>query len=146
MNARKNQASEMSWIGQPGVHRRVSLTLRGGLPGDALPPMYYETDAVDYYQRKGRRLQARAVAQGLRGAARWLASGIGAALRGARERHRLRVAERQLGALDDRLLRDIGLTRGDIPAVVRGTLAGTFRPTVPVADIAAAGARPAAAA
>lgn len=41
-----------------------------------------------------------------------------ASLRNARARRR---AERQLTALDDRLLTDIGLNRGDIAAVVAGT-------------------------
>lgn len=53
-------------------------------------------------------------------------------------RHRALVL--QLQAMDDRLLADIGLTRGDIDAAVRGTLARpqpARRPEAPAQDVAA---------
>lgn len=40
---------------------------------------------------------------------------------GYRRRRDLRAAERELSALDERLLGDIGILRGDIRDVVRGT-------------------------
>ena len=36
-------------------------------------------------------------------------------------RHHSRVMYRNLMALDDRMLKDIGIARGDIPAVAKGT-------------------------
>jgi uncharacterized protein YjiS (DUF1127 family) len=47
-----------------------------------------------------------------------LATFVGAVLRGIGEAFRRRAAAAELMALDDRLLADVGLTRGDIPAAV----------------------------
>ena len=44
-----------------------------------------------------------------------------------RRAYHRQVAYRELSALDDRLLRDIGLTRGDIPAVVNALSEGELR-------------------
>ena len=55
-----------------------------------------------------------------------LTVGAWRAYRAARQR---RHAIRHLGTLDDRLLRDIGITRGQIPAAVDGLIAtNTNRP------------------
>jgi uncharacterized protein YjiS (DUF1127 family) len=37
-----------------------------------------------------------------------------------RRRRQYHAAVRELAALDERMLKDIGITRGDIPAVARG--------------------------
>lgn len=49
-------------------------------------------------------------------------SGLGALWRAWRRRRALRRAGAHLGRLDDNLLRDIGLHRGDIDDAVRGRL------------------------
>jgi len=51
-------------------------------------------------------------------AASWLQR-LYAAYRTAAERRRLRLAERQLESLDDRMLRDMGIGRSEIRRVVR---------------------------
>lgn len=53
-----------------------------------------------------------------RGTARWIVVGAQAVVRFAVERWRLRQAERHLRELDDRLLKDIGIDRGEIDRVV----------------------------
>jgi len=59
--------------------------------------------------------------------ARWASGGLGrlgrAVVSGVIRGHRRRVAIRELLALDDRLLKDIGISRGQIPVVVEGKLA-----------------------
>jgi len=85
---------------------------------------------------RGRSARAKVISAALTGAAasvwtltRWAARGLGRAGRtvvsGLIRSHRRRVAIRQLHALDDRMLKDIGVSRGQIPLVVEGTLAAT---------------------
>lgn len=57
-----------------------------------------------------------------------IAGGVIAVLRQWRERHQ---ATRSLLSLDDRLLKDIGLTRGDIWAAVHGELPGRGSESAP---------------
>lgn len=141
MNRRKNQATNRSWTEQSGVERRVSVVLHEGRTGDVPENPRHATNAIDYYQREGRRLQARAVSQGLRGAGRWLINGTAALAARLRARRAVWVAERELARLDDRLLRDIGIDRGNIPAVVRGTLAAAGQRPVPAPGLAGTRAR-----
>lgn len=85
---------------------------------------------------RGRSARAKVISAALTGAAtgvwtfaRWAAGGLGRAGRtivsGVIQDHRRRVAIRQLHALDYRLLKDIGISRGQIPLVVEGRLAET---------------------
>lgn len=53
---------------------------------------------------------------------RGIGRALGATLRGARRRYRLRREVRVLRSLSDGILKDIGLTRGDIEAVAGGAL------------------------
>jgi uncharacterized protein YjiS (DUF1127 family) len=46
-------------------------------------------------------------------------------------RRALRRAERELMSLDDRMLHDIGVTRGEIPAAVRRARENLLMPIVP---------------
>ena len=79
---------------------------------------------------EGRRLQAQAMAEALatgwRGF-RWCVHGLADAVRALRERLARRFARKRavhlLSGLDDRLLADIGLRRGDIELAVDGRLA-----------------------
>jgi uncharacterized protein YjiS (DUF1127 family) len=58
-------------------------------------------------------------ARGISALLRWVASGILDALAAVAERNRAARAERTLAELDERMLRDIGITRTDIGRVVR---------------------------
>ncbi|MBM3644206.1 MAG: DUF1127 domain-containing protein [Alphaproteobacteria bacterium] len=49
----------------------------------------------------------------------WIGRGVKALAKGFAARARLVAAERQLEALDDRMLADLGVKRGDIPFAVR---------------------------
>lgn len=96
---------------------------------DQRPLEWPKIDPV-VYAVEGRRLQARAMADayragwralrhGLSGTAGWLRRhAFGRFVQRAREAR----AIDHLMALDDRLLSDIGLRRGDIPLAVRGSL------------------------
>lgn len=86
---------------------------------------------LESYLRRGRELRAQAlraslgaIAQALAALARRAYRGAGAigrrALAGAKRAHERRRATRALLELDDRLLKDIGLTRGQIHAAVDG--------------------------
>lgn len=124
MSRRNYQARDHAWTGQPGVQRRISLISDAGLPADAPAQTRYAATAVEYYQRRGRRLQAIAITSALRAAGGWLRRQSGRLLADARAWRTARIAERELARLDDRLLRDIGIHRSQIPAVVRGALRG----------------------
>ncbi|MBM3585633.1 MAG: DUF1127 domain-containing protein [Alphaproteobacteria bacterium] len=61
--------------------------------------------------------RAAALSQGIKAVVRWL--------RAVHERHQTRRATLELARLDDRMLADIGIGRGDIPYVlVHGRVAG----------------------
>lgn len=102
--------------------------------------MLYPPDAFHGIYRphiaRGRSARAKAISAALTSAAkgvwtlsRWAGRGLGRAGRavasGVIRSHRRRVAIRQLQALDDRLLKDIGVSRGQIPLVVEAKLAET---------------------
>jgi uncharacterized protein YjiS (DUF1127 family) len=78
---------------------------------------------VDYYRARAERLRAEAFAHAIRQSGRWVAQ---LAVKISRwfgdYRQRQRTA-RELLALDAHALRDIGISRGDIDAVVRGEFA-----------------------
>lgn len=119
MTERQYQALDETGLYQPGVHRQVTRVVeRDG--GQYVPGTGITLDALQHYQQLGRRLQARAVAEGLsklfRGTVRAFVKPAAALGRARREA----AAIRDLRRLDDRLLADIGITRGQIPAVVAG--------------------------
>lgn len=68
---------------------------------------------MHHYERRARRLRARAMT-------RWAKRVLRALVQGWMQlRERIRV-QRELSSLDERALRDIGLSPGDIPAVASG--------------------------
>ncbi len=108
-------------VGARGVHG--GTTAAAGREA----PLYHDM----IHTVRARRLQARTIGAGARGlAARVAAAGrvVLGALRRARAE---REAIRQLRALDDRLLRDIGIERGRIPEVVRAMSRAGARPVTP---------------
>jgi uncharacterized protein YjiS (DUF1127 family) len=106
---------------------------------------------LQYYLDRGRQERADALVRGSHLVIRAVAGVFGAILRlpvsglrriaaGLRLWHSRRRATRALLSLDDRLLRDIGLTRGEIWAAVHGALQDREtvapRPAAPAVDIA----------
>ena len=84
------------------------------------PPRAVE-DPLDWTLR-GRRLQARAVGDGLIRLGRAFGRLFAGTWSRLARRYREHEAVRQLGRLDDHLLRDIGIRRSQIPLVVRGQI------------------------
>ena len=125
----------------PGVERRVATIVRRGDDTHLVPGTHVTMDELHQYQLLGRRLQARALAAALTGLARALVWPVRRLVAGFRRAHREGVAIRQLGALDDHLLADIGLSRSQIPAAVAGLLDRPAEPT-PAAPVATLTPRP----
>ncbi len=80
--------------------------------------------SVDFHACRARAEAARAeqVAKLVSGASRALTAGLAGLWRGYRAGQRKRAAIAQLAGLDDRMLRDIGLERGQIAAAVDGLM------------------------
>ncbi len=110
------------------LQRAVTLTETTLASGDRLRQM-----DLEHYLRRGRELRAQALRAALGASVRGLAAlaqrayrtaaALGRrALVGAQRAHERRRAERALLELNDYLLKDIGLTRGQIHAAVDGLL------------------------
>jgi len=80
-----------------------------------------------YYEARARRLRAETVGRALAAARRGVGRTAGRLAGAARRWQQARAAERELSALDDRMLCDIGLTRAEIGAAVRGKLKPSHR-------------------
>lgn len=122
MTIQRNQDRSGVVLLQPGVHRRVDVIVDRGDTDNLVPGTNMTMDELQRYQLLGRRLQARATASALTGLLRavvWpvkkLAATYGRVSRQA-------AAIRQLGALDDHLLQDIGIRREHIPQAVAGLM------------------------
>ncbi len=115
------------------MNRLTNQTYRGSL--------FHEV--FEHHAKSGRALRAQAVRQALRGLIR---GSVGAVRQGAealRRWHLRRVTYRELMALDDRLLHDIGLRRDQIPAAVKGLLRNESNPVAkPQAYVATVAGRP----
>ena len=120
MSERRFQAFEDTGLVSPEVSRQVLRVTDYVVPGTG-----FTLDEIHYYQQLGRRLQARAVANGLSQLFRAVLRPVARLAGGIAKARRRGAAIRQLGALDDRLLADIGITRGQIPGVVDGLQART---------------------
>jgi uncharacterized protein YjiS (DUF1127 family) len=122
MTTRRNQAPTGVALFEPGVQRRVTLIVDGGDRDDPVPGTNISLSEFQRYQLRGRQLQARAMASALLGLARALAWPFRKLARAYRRARVQATATRQLRAMDDHLLRDIGLRREDIPAAVAGLM------------------------
>lgn len=122
VNIKENQARSDSGLYQPEVDRQVMRLVHHGDTDHLLPGTHVTMDELHQYQLAGRRLQARAAASAFTSVFRalvWPFRKLAAAYaRASRET----AAIRQLSALDDSLLVDIGIHRGQIRAAVAGLL------------------------
>lgn len=122
MNTKRNQAPSRIALFEPGVTRRVAAIVDRGDTGNLVPGTNVTMDELHRYQLLGRQLQARAMASTLTSLFRalvWPVRVLAASLgRAGREV----AAIRQLGALDDHLLQDIGIRRENIPQAVAGLM------------------------
>ncbi len=122
MTIKQNQAQKGIALFGPGIDRRVAVIVDRGDTDNRVPGTNITMDELHRYQLLGRRLQARAMASALSGLFRAVVL-PGKKLAAAYVRARREAtAIRQLGALDDHLLRDIGISRGSIPAAVAGLM------------------------
>lgn len=122
MSNKEIQARPEIALYQPEVDRQVVRLVQRGDTDHLVPGTHLTMDELHHYQLLGRRLQARAVSaafaslfRGLAGPFKKLAA---VSTRAAREA----AAIRQLSALDDHLLADLGIRRGQIPAAVAGLM------------------------
>ena len=121
--SKQNQVRSGIALYQPEVDRQVTRLVHRGDTEHLVPGTHLTMDELHEYQLLGRRLQARAVASTFSG----LFTGLVRPLRklaAAYARSNREVGGiRQLSALDDHLLADIGIRRGQIPAAVAGLMA-----------------------
>lgn len=118
----QNQAWPDVALSQPEVERHVTRLVHRGDTDHLVPGTHLTMDEFHEYQLLGRRLQAQAMASAITDAFRglvWPFKKLAAAYaRASREA----ASIRQLSALDDHLLADLGISRSQIPAAVAGLL------------------------
>lgn len=119
----KYQARSPIGLEQPGVSRQVARIVHRGDREHLVPGTCVTMDELHQYQLLGRQLQARAMGQALASLARALSWPFRKLARAQRRLGREAAAIRQLRALDDHLLRDIGISRDAIPHAVAGLAA-----------------------
>ena len=139
LNTQRNQDPPGIVLLAPGVHRRVAVIVARSDRDNLIPGTNITMDELHRHVVLGRRLQARAMASALAGLLRavvWPLKKLAAIYAPSR---RQVAAIRQLGALDDHLLQDIGIRRENIPQVVAGLMS---RPAVTDAAAAPVALRP----
>ncbi len=122
MAIERNQAPTGIALFEPGIDRRVALIVDRGDTDNLVPGTGITMDELHQYPLLGRRLQARAMASALAGLFRAVIRPVKKLVQAHRRVRRQAAAMRQLGALDDHLLRDIGIRRDNIPATVAGSM------------------------
>ena len=135
MTITENQARAGIALLQPGLTRQVARIVHRGDSGHLVPGTHVSMDELHRYQLLGRRLQARATAAAFGSLFRalvWPWKKLAASLA---QIGREAASMRQLSALDDHLLRDIGIRREHIPAVVAGLLAQPVRANAAPASV-----------
>ena len=118
------------------MSRLTNQTYRGSVGTDPALERRLFHEVIEHYAKTGR---AQAVRRLVRGIVGIIAQGAEA----LRRWHRRRVAYRALMALNDHLLRDIGLDRAQIPAAVDGSWRHESNPVAkPQAYVATVAGRP----
>ena len=122
LNIERNQDQSRAVLYEPGVQRRTSIILDRGDRKHLVPGTNITMDELHRYQLLGRQLQARAVGSALVGLLRAIVRPVKKLAAAHARVSRQVAATRQLGALDDHLLRDIGIRRDNIPQAVAGLM------------------------
>jgi uncharacterized protein YjiS (DUF1127 family) len=117
---KENQARSGIALYQPGVDRQVVRIVHRGDTDHLVPGTHVTLDELHQYQLVGRRLQARAVVAAFASSFRALARAFQRLAAAYGRVSRETAAIRQLSALDDHLLADLGIRRGQIRAAVAG--------------------------
>lgn len=107
---------------EPGVSRRLALIVDRGDRNHLVPGTGITMDEFHEYQLLGRQLQARAMASAVTNLFRAVVLPVGKLVATFGKARTRAAAIRELGSLDDYLLRDIGIRRDDIPAAVAGLM------------------------
>jgi uncharacterized protein YjiS (DUF1127 family) len=109
-----NQADLHFWTEQPGVARQVSVVIGGDGRDEAVPGTGLTLLELEHRQAEGRRLQARAARASFAALGRWRAA-LPRTLTAAYRRYRdTQRAIRHLSELPNYLLKDMGISRGEI--------------------------------
>jgi len=122
VNIAQNQHPRTVRLFEPGVQRRVSLIVDRGDREHLVPGTNVTMEELHRYQLLGRQLQARAMAAAITGLFRAVGRGIGKLVTGLRRARVQAAAIRELAAMDDHLLQDIGIRRDGIAAAVAGLM------------------------
>ena len=122
VSIKQNQPHRGITLNQPEVERRVLRLVDRGDAEHLVPGTHVTMDELHYYQLLGRRLQARAVTSAFAGLFRALVRPLRGLAAATARVSRETAAIRQLSALDDYLLADLGIQRGQIRAAVTGLL------------------------
>ncbi len=104
------------------MSKLTNQTYRGSVGTDPDLERRLFHEVIEHYARTGRALRAQAVRQALRGLIRGIVDAVQQGTEALQRWHRRRVTYRELLALNDHLLHDIGLHRDQIPAAVEESL------------------------
>lgn len=122
MTSTQNQESAEIRLIEPSVRRRVSLIVHPGDREHLIPGTNISMDDLHRYQLVGRQLQARAMGAAIASLFKTVRSALSGVARLIRQANQQAAAQRELAAMDDHLLQDIGIRREDIPAAVAGLM------------------------
>ncbi len=113
-----------------GFDRGLSLLSQGLTGYDWAPRPNLDHGTVKHYTKVGRQLRAQAFQRALRRLAKRTVGTIRWAVEAVQHRRLRRASIRELSALTDHQLKDIGLLRAEIPAVVDKFLQKEWQPAV----------------
>ncbi len=125
------------------MSKLTNQTYRGPVGTDPALERRLFHEVIEHHAKTGRALRAQVGRQALRGLIRGIVGAVRQGAEALQRWHLRRVGYRALMALDDRLLRDIGLRRDQIPAAVAGLLRNESNPVAkPQAYVATVAGRP----